>query len=157
MHKNYVPLFNEEIDKKDLLVLNPLVLSFVGDSVQTLYVRTKLGLNYLRRTGALHILTCKEINAVSQSVAMKKIMDKLTDEESAVFRRGRNAKTPNIAKHASPIDYHIASGFEAVIGYLYLLRQSDRIEELIEMAYGEQHPENHTTDTQTEHNTENDI
>lgn len=138
MYKNYVPVFGEKIDKKDLIQLNPLVLSFVGDSVQTLYVRTKLGLNRLQKTGALHLLTSKEINAVSQSEAMKKIMDVLTEEETDIFKRARNAKTPNTAKHASPIDYHIASGFEALLGYLYLLQRSDRIAELIEIAYDEQ-------------------
>lgn len=137
MYRNYVPSFEEKIDKKDLTQLNPLVLSFVGDSVQTLYVRTKLGLNLLQKTGALHLLTSKEINAVSQSEAMKRIMDILTEEETAIFKRARNAKSPNTAKNASPVDYHIASGFEAVLGYLYLLQRSDRIAELIEIAYGD--------------------
>lgn len=137
MYNKYVPNFQEKIDKKDLIQLNPLVLSFVGDSVQTLYVRTKLSLNLGQKTGALHLLTSKEINAVSQSEAMKKIMDCLTEDEMAIFKRARNAKSPNTAKNASAVDYHIASGFEAVLGYLYLMQRSDRIAELIELAYGE--------------------
>lgn len=135
MQKNYVPVFSENISKKDVLQLNPLVLAFIGDSVHTLYVRTKLSINVMQKTGTLHSLTCKQINAVSQSEAMLKLLPSLTEEEMAVYKRARNSKTGTSAKNASIIEYHIASGFEAIIGYLYLLKQNERLNELLEKAY----------------------
>lgn len=135
MQKNYVPLFTENISKRELSQLNPLVLSFIGDSVQTLYVRTKLGLNVMQKTGTLHNLTCKEINAVSQSEAMIRLLPFLSEEEMDVYKRARNSKTGTVAKSATSTEYHIASGFEAIIGYLYLLKQNERLNELLEKAY----------------------
>lgn len=137
MQKYYVPHFSECITKKELLQLNPLVLAFIGDSVQTLFVRTKVSISLMHTTGKLHSLVTKEVKATSQSIAMKKILASLTEEEMAVYKRARNCKTNTCAKNASIIDYHIASGFEAIIGYLYLLKQSDRIQELMRIAYAE--------------------
>lgn len=134
MHNHYVPVFPGKISKKEIFQLNPLVLSFIGDSVQTLYVRTKLGLNIMQKTGALHTLTCKEINAVSQSEAMLKLLPFLTEEELLIYKRGRNSKIGSVPKSATATEYHIASGFEAVLGYLYLLNQSTRLHDLLEKA-----------------------
>lgn len=138
MQNYYVPQFPECMTKKDLLQLNPLVLAFIGDSVQTLFVRTKLSIELMHKTGRLHPLVTKEVRATSQSIAMKKLLPSLTEEEMAVYKRARNCKTNTCAKNASIIDYHIASGFEAILGYLYLLKQSDRIQELMEIAYAEE-------------------
>lgn len=137
MRKNYVPFFTEKMSKKEVLQLNPLVLAFIGDSVQTLYVRTKLSLNILKKAGELHNLTSKEINAASQSIALKKILPCLTEDEKSIYKRARNSKTSSSAKNASITDYHTASGFEAVVGYLYLMNQSKRLNELITIAYSE--------------------
>ncbi|HHU43002.1 MAG: ribonuclease III domain-containing protein [Bacillota bacterium] len=135
MQKQFVPLFQEDLDEKDIINLNPLVLSFIGDSVQTLYIRSKLGINSSAKTGKLHLLASKQLNATSQSIAMRKILDSLTDKELEIYKRARNSKTSSSAKNASITDYHIASGFEAVIGYLYLTKNSERINELMELGY----------------------
>ncbi len=135
MQNDYVPVLPKNLSQKDIVQLNPLVLSFIGDSVQTLYVRSKLVINSNHKAGKLHILASKEINATSQAKAMRKILVHLTLEESEIYKRARNSKTTSPAKNASISDYHSASGFEAVIGYLYLMNKSKRINELLHLAY----------------------
>ena len=78
-----------------------------------------------------HQKTISYVNAAAQTAMMEKIKPLLTDEERAVFRRGKNAKSPSPAKNQSSHDYHIATGFEALMGYLYLSGQMERLEELI--------------------------
>ncbi|HHT82845.1 MAG TPA: Mini-ribonuclease 3 [Clostridiales bacterium] len=135
MQNNYVPVFPQTMSKKEAFALNPLVLSFIGDSVHTLYVRSKLSVNLMQKTGTLHSLTAKEINAVSQSKAMKIILPILNEDENDIYKRARNSKTNSSAKNASINEYHIASGFEAIIGYLYLTGQNERLHYLLERAY----------------------
>lgn len=137
MQNEYVPIFPKNLSPKDIIQLNPLALSFVGDSVQTLYIRSKLVSNSSQKTGKLHNLAAKHINATSQAKAMRKALVHLSAEESEIYKRARNSKTSSPAKNASITDYHIASGFEAVIGYLYLMNKSKRINELLSLAYDE--------------------
>ena len=86
------------------------------------------------KANRLHALATKEINATAQSRAVESIMDMLTEEESDIYRRARNSKVSTPAKHATLDDYKKASGFEAVLGYLYLTGRSERIKELMEAA-----------------------
>ncbi len=119
------------MEKPDVMALNPLVLAFVGDSVQQLMVRAKLASTTTLKAGELHKLTTALIKAPSQAIFMDRIMPHLTEEEHDIFRRTRNTKMNTVAKHASIADYKKASGYEAVIGYLYLLGRHDRLKELI--------------------------
>ncbi len=110
-------------------------LSFIGDAVHTLAVRQKLMENRDVKTGLLHRLASLEVNAEAQSHALKRIENLLTEDETDVYKRCRNAKQSTMAKHASAVDYKIASGFEGLIGFLYLSGQSQRIAELLTLAY----------------------
>ncbi len=110
-------------------LLNPPVLAFVGDAVYGLCVREKLS-NVNRRSGELHSMSVKLVNAVSQAKAFKIIEPALTEQELAVFKRGRNFHTTSGPKNATKGEYHTATGLEVLFGYLHLSGQSDRIKEL---------------------------
>ena len=131
--KGYLPIAKEFLTEKEILSLNPLVLAFVGDSVQQLMVRTKLASTSKAKAGELHKLQSEQIKASAQAKYMDEIMSILTEEEIAVFKRARNTHMNTMAKNASVADYKKASGFEAVIGYLYLLGKNERLEELFEI------------------------
>lgn len=133
MIEKYLPVCREHLTEKEIFNLNPLVLAFIGDSVQQLAVRTKLACNSTAKAGELHKIATNEIKASSQANYMDKIMQSLTEEELAVFKRTRNTHMSTTAKNASLADYKKASGFEAVIGYLYLLGQDERLKELFEL------------------------
>lgn len=130
--KGFLPLSKGFLTQKEILELNPLVLAFVGDSVQQLMVRTELASTSTAKAGELHKLATAQIKAAAQARFMDEIINILTEDELAVFKRARNTHMNTVAKNASLSDYKKASGFEAVIGYLYLLGQNDRLEELFE-------------------------
>lgn len=133
--KKFLPISPIALAEHDLNQINPAVLSFVGDSVQTLYVRAALAAESGEKSGALHRKAAAIINATSQAAALKHILDKLSDKELGIYKRCRNAKKPTSAKNSTIVDYRIASGFEGVLGYLYLGGFHDRLAELIELAY----------------------
>lgn len=122
------------VTKKQARELNPLVLAYIGDSVQMLYVRTRTALESGCKAGVLHKMVSQEVKAHSQAVAAEKIMPLLTEEEQGVYRRAKNSHTNNIAKNATSVDYRKASGLEALIGYLYISGQNERLRELLEKA-----------------------
>ncbi len=111
--------------------LNPVVLAFVGDAVYSLYVREKLVRGTDFKTGMLQKLASQKVSAHGQSELTEKILPALTEEEADIFRRGRNAKKTTRSKHASVGEYNRSTGFEAVLGYLYLTGQYQRIDFLL--------------------------
>lgn len=111
--------------------VNSLVLAYVGDAVQSLYVRQKLVLQHDLKAGDLHKLASSVVNARNQALLADKLFDLFTDEEKSVFLRGRNGKSHHKAKNQSGSDYRKATGFEAVIGYLYLIGNDERIAQLL--------------------------
>ncbi|MBR3148563.1 MAG: ribonuclease III [Eubacterium sp.] len=110
--------------------LSPLNLAFIGDCVYEMLVRETLVAEANRPVNDLHKESVKYVSAKAQTAAYEKIKDCLTDEEQAVYKRGRNAKVGHNPKSASQGEYHIATGVEALFGYLYLTEQTDRIKEL---------------------------
>ena len=110
--------------------LNPIVLAFVGDAVYTLCVRTRLALAGGEKTGALNRRTAERVSAHGQSEALERILPRLTEEEAEIYRRGRNAKKPTKSKNATVAEYVRSTGFEALLGYLYLTGQTARMREL---------------------------
>lgn len=110
--------------------LSPITLAFVGDAVYSLIVREELVLTSDKPADRLHKLSAQRVSAVSQYKAIEAILENLSEEELAVFKRGRNAATKHTPKNAGSRDYHYATGFETLIGYLYLSRRVDRIKEL---------------------------
>lgn len=109
---------------------NSLTLAFLGDAVYELMVREYLTKLNNISAAKLHKLSVKLVNASAQSEGIKKIMPILTEDELAVFKRGRNAHPHHTPKNQSEGDYHYATGFEALFGYLHLLEQTDRLREL---------------------------
>ena len=109
----------------DLHTLSPLALAFVGDGVYSLMVRERLLCEANRPVNDLHRQSVRDVRAEAQAAAMSRIMEHLTEEEEAVFKRGRNAHTAR-----SGADYHRSTGFESLFGYLYLAGRIDRVREL---------------------------
>ena len=116
--------------------LSPLTLAFVGDSVYGLFVREQLVCEASRSVKALHRESVKSVCCQAQSACMEKLLPVLTEQEQAVYRRGRNAHTSHTPKNASPADYHAATGFEALFGYLYLKGEIGRLKELFTLIQG---------------------
>ncbi len=111
-------------------LLSPQTLAFVGDGVYDLLVREYLVSIANRPVGELNKLKVELVNCKSQAEFIKILMPDLTEEEVAVYKRGRNCHTFNTPKNSSPADYHSATGFEALFGYLYLNNNLTRIKEL---------------------------
>lgn len=120
-------------DEKDVKLMNPLVWAYIGDSIYEVYVRSYIISKGGKTSFDLHKESIKYVKASSQSQILEYIYDKLTDEEQNIVRRGRNTKTYHVPKNASVIDYKRATALEALIGYLYLLKRYDRIDEIMEM------------------------
>ena len=117
--------------------LSPLTLAFVGDTVFDLFVRERLVCQANRPVNKLHKEATTLVKASAQAEAMQKIMPIFTEEETSVFKRGRNAHTNHKAKNANEGDYHYATGLEALFGYLYLSGRKDRLTELFEIIVSE--------------------
>ena len=111
--------------------ISPVTLAFVGDAVYSLYVREKLVLTTDYGTGELQKLTSAEVSAHGQSILLNKLQSCFTEEETAIFKRGRNAKKSTKSKNASVAENNRSTGFEAVLGYLYLTGQNSRIIQLL--------------------------
>lgn len=118
-------------NKQDIRTYSPLTLAYIGDAVYDLIIRTMVVEQANRPANALHRFTVKYVSANAQSQIVQGLMEELTEEEQAVFRRGRNAKPHTTAKNATVADYMRATGFEAVIGYLYLTDNMQRVLELV--------------------------
>ncbi|MDE5896607.1 MAG: ribonuclease III [Clostridia bacterium] len=118
------------VEKERAKQMNPVVLAFVGDAVYTLCVRSRLALAGGADTGELNKRASELVSAHGQSGTLERILPRLTEEEEAIFRRGRNAKKPTKSKNATVGEYVRSTGFEALVGYLYLTGQTARIEEL---------------------------
>lgn len=110
--------------------LSPLTLAFIGDTVFDLLVREDIICDANRPANDLHNLAVKKVRASAQAEFVQKLMPVLTEAELAVFKRGRNAKSGHLPKNASQSDYHMATGFEALFGYLYMSGEIERIKEL---------------------------
>lgn len=115
--------------------LSPLTLAFVGDAVHTAYIRTRLVSQGDNKAQALHREASRYVNAAAQSRVAHELAEELSEEESAVYKRGRNAKSATVPKHADVADYRHATGFEALIGYLFLAGKTGRMEELLARSY----------------------
>ncbi len=125
------------ITEAEARVTNPQVLAFVGDAVHTLYVRGACVLNLNVKPNQLHLTATNYIKASGQSDKVSSILPVLNEVEHEVYKRARNYKTNNIAKNATVGDYKRATGFEAVIGYLYLSGQHERMIQLLQISVGE--------------------
>lgn len=117
----------------DIRTYSPLALAYIGDGIYELVIRTILVDKGNCQTSVLHKKASDYVKASAQSAMILALQEELTDEEMQVYKRGRNAKTVSMAKHASMHDYRHATGFEALMGYLYLTDQMKRIIDLVKM------------------------
>ena len=119
------------MSESDALLLPALSLAYVGDAVHSLFVREKLVCGVQLKPDALHSLASSEVKASAQAKLADKLAAHFSEAEMAVYLRGRNAKAHHKAKNQSIADYRKATGLEAVLGYLYLTGQRQRIVELL--------------------------
>ena len=125
-------LINREKEEVDINLLSPLTWAYVGDAVYELYIRTNLVNKTKLKPHKLHIESIKYVKAKAQANILKEIMDKLTDDEKEIVRRARNAENHHLPKNANVQDYMYSTAFEALIGYLYLTKQNDRLKEILD-------------------------
>lgn len=118
----------------DVATYSPLVLAYIGDEIYDLIIRSIVVGRGNTKAGKLHQTTSQLVKAHAQSAMMDTLLPLLTQEEADIFKRGRNAKSPTMAKNASVSDYRRATGFEALMGYLYLTDRFERIVELVKIA-----------------------
>ena len=122
----------------DIKTYSPLALAFIGDGIFDLIIRTLVVGTGNTKASQLHKRTSQMVKAPAQSQMVETILPLLTEEEEAVYRRGRNAKSPTMAKNATMAEYRRATGLEALMGYLYLNNQFERIVELMKAAINEE-------------------
>lgn len=115
----------------DVRSYSPLALAYIGDDVYDIIIRTMVVEKANRSAHDLHLISSRYVKAQTQAAMIEALGDVLTEEEEAVYKRGRNAKAYTTAKNASVADYRKATGLEALVGYLYLQNKMDRILELI--------------------------
>ncbi|KAF1302610.1 MULTISPECIES: Mini-ribonuclease 3 [Enterococcus] len=119
---------------KDYKQLNGLALAYVGDAIYEVYIRDYLIDQGQTRPNQLHKLATHYVSAKAQAALIHAMQEEniLTEEEELFYRRGRNSKSYTSAKNADITTYRISTGFEALMGYLHLSKQTVRLEELID-------------------------
>ncbi|EJA6604557.1 TPA: Mini-ribonuclease 3 [Clostridioides difficile] len=121
-----------KMEKTELVTMSPLVLAYLGDTVYETYIREYLiRQNTQRKVNDLHKLAIKYVKAKAQATIIYEIEIELTEEESKIYKRGRNQKSNTSPKNADIIDYKHATGFEALVGYLYLNNEIERLQYII--------------------------
>ena len=118
----------------DIKTYSPLTLAYIGDGIFDMVIRSIVVGKGNTKASRLHARTSQIVKAHSQAMMAEALEDVLTEEEADVYRRGRNAKSPTMAKNSSMADYRRATGFEALLGYLYLKDEFERVAELTKIA-----------------------
>lgn len=121
------------MEKRDAKQYSPLALAYLGDAVYERLCRAHLVKKANMPAGKLHFMGVHFVNAHYQAMCAEKLGDMLSDEEADILRRGRNAKSLTVPKHADVSEYRLATGLEALFGYLELIGDQKRIEELFEL------------------------
>ena len=119
-----------DVKDVDIRTQSPLTLAYIGDGIYDLVIRSIIVGRGNTKASKLHMRTSQIVKANAQAQVIEAIEDLLTEEEEEIYKRGRNAKSPTMAKNASMKDYRKATGFEALVGYLYL---QDRFERILEL------------------------
>lgn len=126
-----IELINREKDIAEVNTMSPLTWAYVGDGVYELFVRTHLVNTTRLKPHMLHIESIKYVKADAQVKMLNKIQEQLTDEEKDIVRRGRNADNHHLPKNSTVEEYSYSTAFEALIGYLYLTKQDERLKEIL--------------------------
>jgi ribonuclease-3 family protein len=133
MREKEAKLFDisQKITEEKARLMSPVVLAYLGDAVYSLYVREKLAFFSDAKSGALNKKAAQTVSAGEQAKLITAILPLLTEEEQSIYRRAKNAKKISKAKNQSPTDYSKSTGFEALIGYLYVTGQEARMNYLL--------------------------
>ena len=131
--KSFTESLNDifRLSDKNWKMYSPLTLAYIGDAVYDLIIRTAVAERANRPANELHRTAVKYVNAAAQARIAEVLAESFTEEEKSVYRRGRNSKPHTMAKNASPGEYLKATGFEAVLGYLFLGGRMYRVLELV--------------------------
>ena len=119
------------LEPVDVRSYSPLVLAYIGDAVYELMIRSKVINHGSMQVNKMHKHSAALVKASAQAQLIKALQEELTEEELAAYKRGRNAKSATMAKHATMIDYRMATGLEALVGWLFLTEQYARLVELV--------------------------
>lgn len=119
------------LEPVDVRTYSPLVLAYIGDAVYELMIRSKVINHGSMQVNKMHKHSAALVKASAQAQLIKALQEELTEEELAAYKRGRNAKSATMAKHATMIDYRMATGLEALVGWLFLTEQYVRLVELV--------------------------
>lgn len=120
-------------NKDDLILVSPLTWAYIGDAVYELYIRDYLIRTTNLKPHKLHIETIKYVKASAQANILYKLEQYLTEEEKEIVKRGRNTETHSAPKNADMKDYMYATAFEALIGYLYVTDQKERLDVILDL------------------------
>ncbi len=123
----------QKLCKMQARLMNPVVLAYIGDGVHTLYVREKLAFSSDVKSNVLQKKESKLVCATAQARAVNVLLTELNEEELAIYKRARNAKKGSKAKNSTAGDYVKSTGFEAVIGYLYITGQIERLNYILSL------------------------
>ena len=127
----------EVLEKEKVKVMQPLVLAMIGDSVQTLFVRTHIAKEFGVKVNKMNKMVSSVVSAGSQFKTFKKIEESLTEEEQDIVRRARNSHIHTKAKNFSYAEYIHATALEALIGYLHLTGQNERLNQILALSLEE--------------------
>lgn len=128
-------IIRREKEIEEVKLMPPLVWAYVGDCVYELFIRMQLVNTTKLNPHKLHIEAIKHVKAKAQAETLARIYDDLTEEEKDIVRRGRNAQNHHLPKNTELADYTHATAFEALIGYLYLTKQDERLNKILEKCY----------------------
>ena len=132
MEENFLRIFGlEKKTEEQIKFLNPLVLAYLGDAVYEVYIRTYILHKYGGTVNDLHRISTKFVKAGAQAKIVHAIEKAFLEEEWTIIKRGRNHKSGSVPKNASVTDYKYATGFETLVGYLYLMGKNERLEEIL--------------------------
>ncbi len=133
--EEFLNLLNlKSIGEEGLRTMSPLVFAYIGDAIYEIYIRTYIINKYKLKVNELHKMSTDFVKAESQSKIVHALEAELTEEEWKIVKKGRNQKSGTAAKNASITDYRYATGFECLLGYLYLSGEKERVEEIISRA-----------------------
>ncbi|MGN0372616.1 MAG: Mini-ribonuclease 3 [Enterocloster sp.] len=119
------------LEPVEVQTYSPLVLAYIGDAVYEIMIRTRVINKGSMQVNKMHKRSAELVKAGTQAALIRSIEEDLTEEEHAVYKRGRNAKSATMAKHATMIDYRMATGLEALVGWLFLTERYERLTQLV--------------------------
>ncbi|MCR4661959.1 MAG: Mini-ribonuclease 3 [Clostridia bacterium] len=138
VEKNILPEFNKVYTKEYLMNCNILSLSFVGDAVHTMYIRDRVFSLFPYKNNELHNKASQYCKAPAQADLVNKLQEIINEDELFIYKKGKTSKVNSIPKNCDLFTYQKATGFEAVIGYIYLLGDKQRVIDILNELYKEE-------------------